>query len=111
MKTAIRHRALELGFDDCRFTTAEPPRHASEFQQWLAEKKHGEMGYLERNAAKRLKPDRVLPGARAVISLAASYHGADRPIPRSALRAPHAGIVARYARCWDYHKVLGERLT
>ena len=25
MKAAIRQHALELGFDDCRFTTADPP--------------------------------------------------------------------------------------
>jgi epoxyqueuosine reductase QueG len=30
MKAAIRQRALELGFDDCRFTTAAPPASAEE---------------------------------------------------------------------------------
>ena len=36
MKEAIRRRALELGFDDCRFTTAHPPGSAPDFQAWLA---------------------------------------------------------------------------
>ena len=35
MKAAIRQHALELGFDDCRFTTAEPPESAARFLEWL----------------------------------------------------------------------------
>src|SRR5580765_3277803 len=73
MKETVRQHAKELGFDDCRFTTAEPPDHAAEFQNWLTEKQHGEMAYLERNAHKRVKPQEVLPGAKTVITLAASY--------------------------------------
>ena len=46
MKTAIRQRALELGFDDCRFTTAAAPASAAQLQDWLAGKNHGEMAYL-----------------------------------------------------------------
>ncbi len=73
MKAAIRQRALELGFDDCRFTTAAAPASAEQFQNWLAEKQHGEMAWLERNAPKRIDPQKVLPGAKSVIALAASY--------------------------------------
>ena len=73
MKAAIRQRALELGFDDCRFTTAAAPASAEQFQNWLAEKNHGEMAWLERNAPKRIDPQKVLPGAKSVIVLAASY--------------------------------------
>ena len=73
MKEAIRKRARELGFDACRFTTAAAPESAPQFQQWLTEGQHGEMGYLERNASKRVDPRRVLPGARSIITLAVSY--------------------------------------
>ena len=73
MKENIRQRAHELGFDDCRFTTADAPDHAVEFEKWIAQKHHGEMGYLERNAHKRVNPQKVLPGARSVVVLAASY--------------------------------------
>ena len=74
MKAAIRRRAEELGFDDCRVTTANPPASAPQFQQWLAQRQHGEMAYLERNAHKRVDPQQVLPGARSIITLAVSYH-------------------------------------
>jgi len=78
MKEAIRKRARELGFDACRFTTAAAPESAPQFQQWLTEGQHGEMGYLERNASKRVDPRRVLPGARSIITLAVSYAEEER---------------------------------
>lgn len=120
MKTVIRQRALELGFDDCRFTTAAAPESAGEFRKWILEKKFGEMAWLERNAAKRLDPQKVLPGAKSMICLAASYSGDrcrvtnDENRPPVQSRHPSSvtrhGLVARYARFDDYHDVLGEKL-
>ena len=130
MKTRIVQRALELGFDACRFTTAGPPQSAPQFQQWLDAERHGTMDYLRRNAFKRVDPRQVLPGAQTILCVAASYEsskiqptgtGSDsfvddipgsvvEPAPQ-APRYPHPiGVVARYARFDDYHHVLGERL-
>ena len=119
MKQSIRAHALKLGFDDCRFTSAAAPDNAGQFQNWLAQKNYGEMAWLERNAAKRLDPQKVLPGAKSVICLAASYWSRDEGRGTSA--GDHAcsstldsrlstGVVARYARFDDYHDVLGEKL-
>lgn len=110
MKETIRQRALELGFDDCRFTTADPPDHGAEFRNWLADKQHGEMAYLERNAAKRVEPLEVLPGARSIITLAASYETCYAGATRHGTRNPLHGLIARYALFKDYHDVLGDRL-
>jgi epoxyqueuosine reductase len=120
MKEAIRQRARELGFDDCRVTTAQPPVSSPQFQNWLTARRHGEMSYLERDAAKRVNPQFVLPGARSVVVLAASYAQSDECRVSSDVsqatptRHPspvtHHGLVARYARFDDYHNVLGERL-
>ena len=123
MNAVLRQRALELGFDDCRVTTANPPESASRFKQWLAERRHGEMAWLERTAPKRVDPQQVLPGARSIIMLAASYalEGKEPPQadaqttgPPGTQHAPrttqHSGLIARYARYHDYHDVLGERL-
>ena len=100
MKAALRQRARELGFDDCRVTTASAPESAGRFKQWLAEGRQGEMTWLGRTAQKRVDPQQVLSGARSIITLAASHH------------CPNwqSGPVARYARLVDYHDVLGERL-
>jgi epoxyqueuosine reductase len=107
MKETIRRRALELGFDDCRFTNANPPASAGQFQKWLVGKRHGEMTWLERTALKRIEPQKVLPCAKSIIALAATCHSES---PRSKVPNPKSGVVARYARFADYHDVLGERL-
>ena len=107
MKEAIRQRALELGFDDCRFTTAAAPDSATHLQTWLGEKRHGEMTWLERNAPKRTDPQLVLPQARSVICLATSYH---TPTRQAASGKRQSGEVARYARYSDYHEVLANKL-
>jgi len=73
VKEAVRQRARELGFDDCRFTTAAAPGHAAQFQRWLADGRHGEMAWLARNTAKRVEPGLVLAEAKSVITLAVSY--------------------------------------
>ena len=77
MKEAIRQRARELGFDDCRFTTAAPPATGPHLGEWLADGRHGEMAYLARNANKRVEPQLILPGAKSIITLAVAYSGRD----------------------------------
>jgi epoxyqueuosine reductase len=104
-RPAIRQRAAELGFDDCRFTTAADPAGAEQFRHWLSQKKHGEMAWLERGAGKRADPQKVLPGAKSVICLAASYANLKSEISNS-----KSGVIARYARFTDYHAVLAEPL-
>jgi epoxyqueuosine reductase len=125
VKEAIRQRARELGFDDCRFTTAAVPEHAAAFQRWVEAGQHGEMGYLLRNAHKRVDPAQVLAEARTVICLAVSYAGAEEVISnqcsvfseaseRHGLNtehgSPNTGTIARYARYADYHDVLAAPL-
>jgi epoxyqueuosine reductase len=104
VKSRIEQRALELGFDACRFTTAAPPESAPHLDRWLSEGRQGEMAWLARNAQKRVDPNLVLPGAKSIVSLASAY---DAP---ANLPIPNQGLVARYARNADYHDVLAEPL-
>ena len=113
MREAIRQCALELGFDDCRFATTQPPASSARFLAWLDAQHHGEMAYLARNADKRVDLQRVLPGARSVICLAASYaprHECRVSSDVTPVLPPYHAVIARYARFDDYHDVLGERL-
>jgi Uncharacterized Fe-S protein len=111
----IREFALKLGFDDCRFTTAAAPTHSAEFQKWIAHKKFGEMGWIERNAHKRVDPNLVLPGAKSIVCVAISYHDS-KPSSPDRLQSNESGspfrhgIIARYARYPDYHDLLADRL-
>jgi epoxyqueuosine reductase len=117
LKDKIKGRARELGFDDCRITTAQQPGSAPDFQQWLANEWHGEMAYLARNAHKRVDPEKVLAQARSIITLAVSYEKSatnarqsEVPEIHHSSRITHHGTVARYAQFTDYHNIIGERL-
>jgi epoxyqueuosine reductase len=117
VKSRIRERAVELGFNGCGFTSAASPASARQFEDWLAQGWHGEMAYLARNAEKRVDPQRVLAGARTILTLAVSYHrearadhlDGPRPDPSADLAQP-TGVVARYAQHQDYHDVLADPL-
>lgn len=102
MKETIRDRARQLGFDDCRFTTAKPPDHADAYQRWLDQGRHGELGWLERNAHKRLDPTEIVPDAKSIVCLTTSYSGD--------VDNTESGPIARYARYRDYHDVIAEPL-
>ena len=105
MKAAIRQHALELGFDDCRFTTADPPESAGQILKWREDKRRGAMGWHERNASRRIDPQLVLDGARSVITLAASYDSGNGEQTGSG-----RGVIARYARNAEYHDALAQAL-
>src|SRR5215469_10519588 len=106
MKELIRQRAIELGFDDCRFASAAAPDAAKQFQNWVADGKFGEMAWIEKNAGKRVEPQKVLPDAKTAVCLAVNYDTGGKGLE------PHAkyGVIARYARFDDYHDIMGERL-
>ena len=113
MKDQIKSKALALGFDDCRFTSEEAPASSVAFNQWVSKGLHGEMGYMARNAEKRMDLQRVLPGAKSVICLAVSYAREERGgcSVFSVQCSEPEGVIARYARYADYHKVIGEKLS
>lgn len=104
VKERIEQRALELGFDACRFTTAAPPGSAPHLQRWLSAGHHGEMAWIGRNTDKRADPNLVLPGARSILSLACAY------TPPAGVPRRGQGVVAAYACQADYHDTLAEPL-
>ncbi|HUJ11743.1 MAG TPA: tRNA epoxyqueuosine(34) reductase QueG [Verrucomicrobiae bacterium] len=115
---AVKRHARALGFDLVGITTAQPPQHAKEFQDWLAKRFHGEMAYMARNAPKRIEPLRILSDARSIVVVGMNYH-LEAVVPSGDSARSAAGTaattprnrIARYA--WgdgDYHEVMGERL-
>ena len=98
----VKSLAREGGFDAVGIAPAGASPDAQRFRAWLARGHHASMAYLARNVEKRLRPDRLVPGARSVIYLAVGY------APDPARPRPRLGI-ARFARGRDYHKVLKQR--
>jgi epoxyqueuosine reductase len=117
VKERLRQRASELGFGMCGIASAEAPATAGAFRSWLERGFQGEMAYLSRRADERADLQRVLPGARSVVAVAAGYSGGepgdtgagDGPGLGTG-HSPTRGWVARYARYRDYHEVCGEKL-
>ena len=97
----IKSKALELGFDLCGVARARPLNPAP-LDRWFARGWDAPgIAYVRERRAERLDPSRVLPGARSVIALAASYAP---PLPEPPL--PEGLAVARYAQGRDYHNVI-----
>ena len=102
LEQPIKARAREIGFDLVGITTAQPPQHSQHLHQWLAKDFHGEMGYLARNADKRVNPSKILTDARSMVVVGLNYYTGDHD---------QTGRVARYA--WgtqDYHEVMSGKL-
>ena len=102
LTAAVKERALGLGFDAVAVGPADPPAHAARFLAWLDAGYAGTMDYLARTRAERVDPQRLLPGARSVVTVALAY----RPDGET----PGWEGVARYARGRDYHDVMRPRL-
>ena len=100
----LRHRLQELGFDDVRFASTNPPLASEPLQEWLAAGMQGEMAWMERTAPKRLDPAQVLGGVKSVILLGVSYANDVDP-PGSAAREKRP-VWARYALHQDYHDTI-----
>ena len=109
VKTEIRDRALELGFDGIGFAAAELGAEARErLASYLAEGRHGDMGWMADTFERRVHPRTLWPEARSVVVLAMDYGtNAD---PLAALKQRERGNISVYARNRDYHDTVKKRL-
>ncbi|HKO68794.1 MAG TPA: tRNA epoxyqueuosine(34) reductase QueG [Burkholderiaceae bacterium] len=105
----------ELGFAHIGIADVDVAAAAARFDAWLADGRHGDMDYLQRHAALRADPSRLLPGALRVIVARMNY------LPRDTrsnwaqheldqLNERNTAVVSMYARGRDYHRVLRDRL-
>jgi epoxyqueuosine reductase len=109
LSAKIKAKAFDLGFALCGITTADPPPHHQQFQEWLAEGSSGDMLYLHRQEPKRGDLCKVLVDARSVVCVALNY-SPDKGHPPLPSSDSSKGVVARYAQFDDYHNTLWNRL-
>ncbi len=105
----------ELGFARIGISDVDVEHAAARLDAWLADGRHGDMDYLQRHAALRADPARLLPGALRVIAARMDYLPRDAPDDWAQrefdrLAKPDEAVVSIYARGRDYHKILRERL-
>jgi len=107
--SAIKTRALELGFDRCAVAPVGEFPELRFLAEWIDRGYAGKMAYMARTSDRRADLRRVLPSARSVI-VTASVYNVDRPYSVEVSDRDTA-LVSRYAWGEDYHRVIGERLA
>ncbi len=106
MTEALYETLQATGLSLVGVTQAKPDSAAERrYREWLRHAYQGSMRYLQAQADRKFCPERLLPGCRSIICVAASYYQAV-----SWPAATAEGRVARYAWGRDYHRVLGDRL-
>jgi epoxyqueuosine reductase len=109
LATSFISFAKSLGFIAVGFSRPQRPAHFDAFLTQLAERKHGDMAWLERNLDVRADSSKLLKGCQTIISLAYPY-------PNTRHETEDGYWVARYAdpSMEDYHfrlRKLGEDLS
>jgi epoxyqueuosine reductase len=99
----IVDRALALGFDHASIISAPALPTQGAYLEWIAEGRHGEMDYLNRNNNLRFNAATLEPGTRSVVALLIRYK---QPLDL----LPGGLRIASYAHGDDYHDVLRDRM-
>jgi epoxyqueuosine reductase len=107
---AVKRHALAAGFDIVGVTRPRASDHAEFYKAWLAAGRHGEMAYLARADAvqRRLDPTASWPQLKSAVVVGLDYCCTDSVA--EAEEDPSRGVIARYARGRDYHKVIKKKL-
>jgi epoxyqueuosine reductase len=109
LKEALVRMAHQQGFDVVGVARPDATPHAkARLERFLAEGQHGDMAWMERNAARRGDPRALWPQVRAIVMLGLNYAGTDDPL--ATLRHRARGGISVYARGDDYHDIIKPRL-
>ena len=101
----IKKMAYSCGFDLCGIVSPEDiPESQERFKNWLSQGYHGDMNYMAKEPDRRSSPRQLIKGVRSIIMLGLNYYQPDsKKIPSG------NGIVSKYARGRDYHKVIANK--
>lgn len=101
----VKKLAFICGFDMGGVTTAEILEDDKErLRLWLDKGHHGGMKWLEDSFERRTDPAKVLKDVKSIIMLGLNYYQ-----PNSNDVPEGMGLVSRYSRGKDYHKVIARK--
>jgi epoxyqueuosine reductase len=106
----IRGWGKELGFQAVGISDIDLAQAETRLADWLQQRFHGEMDYMQRHGLRRSRPEELVPGTVSVISARMDYWPAEAAPASELLDHPDKAYVSRYALGRDYHKVLRARL-
>ena len=102
----VKRLALTCGFDMVGITTPDViPDDKERFHRWIEQGYHADMEWLARSMDRRTDPSMLLPSVKSIIMLGVNYFQ-----PNAEVIPDGYGLVSRYARGRDYHKVIA-RMT
>ena len=101
----IKQQASALGFSHCGISKATYLREDEDkLRNWIENRFHGEMAYMENHFVKRSDPGKLLDGAQSVISVLYNYYP-DKPLNQ------HDNFkISKYAYGKDYHYLIRNKL-
>ena len=95
---------MSLGFDFCGIAKVQKlDDDAHRLEQWLNKGMHGSMKYMENYFELRVDPQRLVPGARSVITLLINYFPSEK-------QNKNSPKISTYAYGKDYHDVIKNKL-
>lgn len=105
----LKDTGRTIGFDSVRIARADEAWAAGErLEAFVAEGRHGQMGWMETTLERRKAPTAMWAGARSAVVVALNYGpGLD---PMEMLGERSLGNISVYARGKDYHDLLKSRL-
>ncbi|MFT3946281.1 MAG: DUF1730 domain-containing protein [Agriterribacter sp.] len=102
----IKQIATQLGFDYCGIAQAVPlDDDARRLETWLNKGYNGTMQYMENYFELRVNPQKLVPGAKSVITLLLNYYPSD--VLSTGADVPR---ISKYAWGTDYHEVIKLKL-
>ena len=110
LKNKIIEWGDELGFDGVGFTDIDLKEDETHLLNWLENKFHGEMHYMEKHGVKRSQPDKLMPGTVRVISFRMNYLQDNTYDSKKVLENKNLAYISRYALGKDYHSEMRDRL-
>ncbi|GGP09465.1 tRNA epoxyqueuosine(34) reductase QueG [Oceanobacillus neutriphilus] len=108
LKKDIQAYAKTIGIDKIGFTTADIFTEMKERLRRQQELKY-QSGFEKGSVEERTEPQRLLPEAKSIISIAVAYPSRMEKTPRGT-KGDRRGIFARASWGIDYHTALRERL-
>jgi len=105
IKSMIKEKAKDIGFDLVGVTDLSPSKYKKEYENWLLKGMHADMDYLVKTKMIRLSPLLRYRWAKSILMVGMNYY------PGQPLNSKKDKIlISRYATGRDYHVVLNEKL-
>ena len=109
LKAALVAEAREAGFDIIRVVRADAvPEAPGRLREWLAEGRHGSMGWMAETEERRARPTTLWPDTRSIVVLGMNYGPDENPL--DLLERRDRAAISVYARNRDYHDLVKSRL-